>query len=344
MKILFILKDRFYNKSHSKSYGLINSSKQVAQYLEKIGHEYKIVQVIDGNSLDKEIFEYKPDMVIIEALWVTGSKIKELMEIPRYKNIQWVIRVHSDIGFLSAETLAMKYINDYINLKKDNLFVSCNNLEFNYFLSKTINYDFVYLPNIIELEFTDSELEKKEHIDIGSFGSLRILKNQCYQAMCAIAAADKLGKKLKFHVSVDINIDKNENTNPVLKNLEELFSTSEHELIKHSWLANDDFHELIKTMDLGLQLSYTESFNIVTADFVRHGVPIIVSDAIKWMPNFLKTSTVDYHETIHKIIKVYRLRNCKFLTKWSRRKLKKYNNLAKSDWLYFMNYFENKKS
>ena len=159
--------------------------------------------------------------------------------------------------------------------------------------------------------------------------------------MCAIEAADKIGKKLKFHISVDISIDKNgENTNPVLKNLEEIFSGNTHELVKHYWLENSTFHELIKTMDVGLQLSYTESFNIVSADFVKQGVPIIVSDAIKWMPNFLKSSTVDYHSTIKKIVKIYKLRHCGLIMKISRRNLRRYNKKAKLDWLYFMNYFK----
>jgi len=341
MKILFILKDRFYNKSHSKSYGLINSSKQVAAYLESLGHECKIVQVIDSNCIDKEVYEYKPNMVIIEALWVSGNKMKELIQIPRYKHIKWVIRVHSDIGFLSAETFGLKYINDYINLKKENLFVSCNNLEFNHYLSLTLQYPFVYLPNIIEIEFRKHYEEYKNYIDIGCFGSLRILKNQCYQAMCAIAAADELEKILKFHITVDVNIDdKNEILNPVLKNLEELFENSPHELVKHYWLENDEFHHLIKKMDIGLQLSYTESFNIVSADFVNMGVPIVVSETIKWMPHIFKTSTVKYHETIDKIIDIYKWRNSSILRWWARRNLIIYNENAKKDWTKFINKFE----
>ena len=340
MKILFILKDRFYNKSHSKSYGLINSSKQVAAYLESIGNECKIVQVVDGNDIDREVYEYKPNMVIIEALWVTGHKMKELVEIQRYRHIKWVVRVHSDIGFLSAETFGLKYINDYINLKKENLFVSSNNLEFNHYLSETLQYPFVYLPNIIEIKFRKPHEEYKNYIDVGCFGSLRILKNQCYQAMCAMSAADKLGKILKFHVTVDVDIDHKDILNPVLKNLEELFENSPHELVKHYWLENNEFHGLIRKMDIGLQISYTESFNIVSADFVNEGVPIVVSEAIKWMPFFMKTSTVKYHETIKKIVQIYKWRKCNLLKKWSRRNLIIYNENAKLDWTKFVDKFE----
>jgi hypothetical protein len=93
-------------------------------------------------------------------------------------------------------------------------------------------------------------------------------------------------------------------------------------------------------MDIGLQLSYTESFNIVAADFVKEGVPIIVSDAIKWMPSIFKTSTVKYHETIKKIIQIYRVRKSGILRWWSRRNLFIYNESAKRDWLIFINRFE----
>ena len=298
MRILFILKDRFYNKSHSNSYGLINSSRQVAKYLEKLGHECKIVQVVDGNAIDRELFLYKPDLTIIEALWVTGEKLKELMEIKRYQHMKWVVRVHSNIGFLSAETLAVKYINDYIALQKDNLYVSFNHRDLNEHMASALEYDFVYLPNIITIKDVHKHKpeHKKTYMDIGCFGSLRVLKNQCYQALCAIDAANRLDKTLRFHITVDIGME--EGTNPVLKNLEEIFKNSRHELIKHSWLENEEFHELILKMDVGLQISFTESFNIVAADFVVNDTPIIVSDAIEWMPRFFKTSTVLYDQTI----------------------------------------------
>jgi hypothetical protein len=37
-------------------------------------------------------------------------------------------------------------------------------------------------------------------------------------------------------------------------------------------------------MNLLLQPSFTESFNMVTADGVSAGVPSVVSDAIEWVP------------------------------------------------------------
>jgi hypothetical protein len=314
----------------------MNSSTHVSKYLDSIGLCTKVVRVVDGNSIDKEVHEYKPDVVIIEALWVSGEKLKELIEIKRYSHIRWIVRVHSDIGFLAAETLALKYINDYISLNKHNLVIAPNNKEFNEYLTNAMNFKFKYLPNIINVKSSDHSLVKHPHsIDIGCFGALRILKNHVFQAMCAMSAADILNKTLRFHITVDANADK-ANLNPVLKNLEELFKRSSHELICHPWMENDEFQGLVRKMDIGLQLSYTESFNIVAADFVNNDIPIIVSDAIDWMPDIFKTSTIDYEEATNKIVSIYKSRTLGHKKNVAFDSLVKYNRKAQQEWLDFI--------
>jgi hypothetical protein len=341
MKILFILKERFYSNSNIKSYGLINSSKQLAKYLEQLGHNVKIVTVIDGNFIDKEVFNYKPDIVVIEALWVTPDKLKELIEIKRYKKIIWVVRIHSDIGYLSVETMAISNITDYINLKKHNLIIAPNNKEFSEHLSSALNYDFTYLPNVVQIHHYKKERNDDNHIlNIGCFGALRILKDQLFQAICAIKAADILHKRLHFHITVDEKYLENKQVdklNPILKNLEELFEhNTNHKLVKHKWLENDEFQHLVKKMDLGLQLSYSESFNIVASDFVNHNILIVVSEAISWMPDELKTSTVNYDEAIRKIVHTYNNINSPHLIRKMHRALEKYNKSAKEVWIDFL--------
>jgi hypothetical protein len=338
MRVLFILKDRVYNNTHIKSYGLINSSLQVSNFLNSNGCESKVVTVIDGNGIDKEVYNYKPDVVVIEALWVMGDKLKELMEIKRYKNIRWVVRIHSDIGFLSSETYAIKYIKDYIEIDKPNLFIAPNNENFNKSLSEAVNYNFTWLPNIIDIKHHHKIVDSDTGvIKIGCFGSLRILKNQLFQAVCAMNAADALDKVLFFHINVDTGI--NNEGNPVLKNLEELFRDSKHTLIKHSWKENNEFQHLVRKMDLGLQLSYTESFNIIAADFINNDVPILVSDSISWMPDVLKTSTIDYDRVTRKIVYLYNNRGSSKLKKKLHKSLEIYNKKSENIWFNFI--FEN---
>lgn len=342
MKILFLLKDRAYNTNQSKSYGLSNSAWQVAEYLMSLGHECELVSVIDANFIDKELFRYKPDMVIIEALWVLPEKLKELIEIKRYANIQWVVRIHSDIGFLSAETMASKIINGYIELGKDNLYISTNHEDFNKYYGEALGYDFVYLPNIITVK---SEVPRKKtsrkRIDIACFGALRTMKNQSFQALCAISAANKMGKHLYFHITNNADMSApNAKPNPVLSNLEQIFKNSGHDLVVHDWAPHNEFETTISEMDLGLQLSYSESFNIVTADFVNMGIPIIVSPSISWMPKLYTSSTTNYKTLINSIIMFYRIRNCGLLRLPARIALKKYNRKAKHMWNDFISYIE----
>lgn len=333
MKILFILKSRLYSQAKT-SYGLINSANHVAQFLMRQGHDCKIVEVIDSNFIDREVYNFRPQVVIIEALWVPTYKMEELLNIKRYKDILWVERIHSDIGYLSVEGNAFNLINEYLNLCNPRLILSFNNKGFVNNLSQAMFEHFVYLPNIIETFRGDCNFTpERRKIDIGCFGALRVLKNQCYQAICAINAADELNKRLYFHITPNLSIE----NDPVLNNLKEIFKGKRHALVIHDWLPNEQFQELVKRMDLGLQVSFTESFNIVSADFVNNNKLIVVSDAISWMPNKLKTSTVNYDETIKKIVYTYKNRNCLLLKEFSRLCLQSYNFEAKHTWIKFLN-------
>jgi hypothetical protein len=139
---------------------------------------------------------------------------------------------------------------------------------------------------------------------------------------------------------VDVGIDPyniESTSNPVLKNLIELFKgNSNHKLIIHTWLSNPEFQDLIKEMDFGMQLSYTESFNIVASDFVNNNKLILVSNAIDWLPAISKTSTINYDKTIRSLIFTYLNRNNFLLKKMNLIYLKKFNRLSKTEWLNFM--------
>ena len=62
------------------------------------------------------------------------------------------------------------------------------------------------------------------------------------------------------------------------------------DVVKHRWMPWDKFSELVRTMDLLFQPSFTESFNIVTADGIVNGVPTVVSSAVRWAPESWKAN------------------------------------------------------
>ena len=123
-KVLFILKKR--QTSHTGlntiSSGLLNSASFVNNMLVQNGIESHLVEVQDNNCIDREVTKYKPTHVLIEALWVVPSKFEILTE--KHPDVEWIIRLHSDIPFLSNEGIAVDWIYKYLEYK--NLKVSIN--------------------------------------------------------------------------------------------------------------------------------------------------------------------------------------------------------------------------
>ena len=281
-KVLFILKKR--QTSHtgyaSVSSGLLNSAKFVSDMLNKNGIESHLVEVNDNNCIDREVTKFKPTHVIIEALWVVPQKFEVLTKL--HPNVQWIIRLHSDISFLANEGIAIEWIYEY--LKYDNVKVSSNDSETNFNFELLTNREFVYLPNYYPVGFFNRNKPKpdtKKVINVGCFGAVRPLKNQLIQAVAAIDYADTYGKKLKFHINTQRIEGRGE---PVLKNLRALFENNpKHELVEHGWLSHDEFIDLVQTMDIGLQVSFTETFNIVSADFVNNNIPVVTSNEVEWV-------------------------------------------------------------
>lgn len=285
-RVLFICKLR--GGSYGIPYGLFNSASFVAEALKKRGIETKVVDVVDANSIDREVSQYKPTHVVIEALWVTPDKFRVLLKL--HKKPKWVVRVHSKAPFLAMEGIAIEWLTEYKKIADEfnNFKVSANNFDFNNELIDVLRLDAVYLPNIYAPKYQFKPSKCKETFDIGCFGSIRPLKNQFIQAIAAIDYANLYGKKLQFHMNASRVEQRGES---ILRNIRALFKDSGHILVEHQWLSHADFIKLVRTMDLGMQVSFTESFNIVTADFVSQDVPVVVSPDIDWMPLLYKANS-----------------------------------------------------
>jgi hypothetical protein len=67
-------------------------------------------------------------------------------------------------------------------------------------------------------------------------------------------------------------------------------------LVECGWQCWPRFHTTVRHMHLLLHPSYTESFNMVTADGVAEGVPFVVSDAIDFAPDHWKAPIEDVHQ------------------------------------------------
>lgn len=292
-RILFILKER---KDYDQDYdyggdyaygvssGLYNSAMFCADVLADHNYVVKVVEVVDNNSIDMEVTLFRPDICIIEALWVIPSKFDILTKL--HPHVKWIVRVHSEAPFLAQEGIAIKWLSLYP--KFENVYVSMNSLEgltqlLSFYPGKQLDTSRVlYLPTC----YPHVNRPHKRHfedttINIACMGAIRQLKNTLMQAIAAIRFADDKGWKLRFHVNIDVSQD-HQGNNPY-KNLVNLFANTSHELVTHPWVTHHHFIQFLSEVDMGMQVSFSETFCIVAADMVSVGLPLIGSDAIHWL-------------------------------------------------------------
>lgn len=267
--------------------GLFNSARLVNEMLQDNDIISNIEVANDNNDIDRLVTKHKPDICVIEAYWVVPEKFAILSKL--HPDITWVIRIHSEVPFWATEGMAMDWTLKYLeypnvvlapNAKR--LFHDVKTVLSGKYDRETIDKKVIYLPNCYPLhKIHHIHKEVSCVLNVGCFGAIRPLKNQLIQAIAAIEYADKHHKELHFH----INGNRVEgHGDPVLKNLRLLFKHSKkHKLVEHAWQPHKQFLEILSKMDIGLQVSFTESFNIITADMLAVGVPVVTSPEVAWI-------------------------------------------------------------
>jgi hypothetical protein len=349
-KVLFILKRRpDYNQTiHSHiglSTGLYNSVKFMHQMLQDSGVETKMFVAIDNNCIDREVTSYKPTHVIIEALWVVPTKFHILTKL--HPNVKWIIRLHSEMPFIASEGIAMDWIGDYVRFPNIIIGVNAPRMmeETRFYLQQVYNWSdseindrVIYMPNFYPQDYTTKPFDLcKEYLDISCFGAIRPLKNQLLQALCAVQFADSIGKKLRFHINAGRIEMKGE---PILNNLKGMFqhlADKGHELVSHQWAPRDEFLTICAQMDIGMQVSISETFNIVAADHISRGVPVVGSSEIPWAVDWFCANPVETSDIVKKLERACQLPQINVSA--NQATLTEYTNKTRQIWL---NYFTDK--
>src|SRR5258706_2460227 len=198
IKILFVLKKR--NLGYGPSFGLHCSCDMVSKTLAAHDIDSKIVEVIDGNCIDRHTHQYKPSHVVLEAIFCPPNKVLELVKL--YPKIKWLVRLHSASPFLACDGIAIEWLREYQNIsnKHRNFKISCNDKRLIEELRLSLNIQSNYTPNIYFPEDYPIKFDKKkdEYLDIACFGAIRELKSHFTQAIAAIIYGNEINKKIRF--------------------------------------------------------------------------------------------------------------------------------------------------
>lgn len=277
--------------------GLNNSAMFLAEELhDNLNIDTYFTTCTDGNGVDREIHTYKPTHVILEAIWVAPAKLIEIQKL--HPKVIFVVRVHSKITFLAYEGNAISWLRQFEEIP--NVYVGFNSLEtFKDFknilkenilawlpnLYKKIDYEKINFFNSIINFFKKPKHHHQQTFNVACFGAIRPMKDILLQAVAAIQYCNSKSLVLRFHINSGRVEQRGDST---LKNLEALFADTRYELVQHGWLNHEQFIEVIKQIDLGMQVSLNESFNVVTADYIYNFKPVVVSHQVFWVADACK--------------------------------------------------------
>lgn len=278
IKVLLVEKINHKYKRLNNSWqasGLSVCLKMIADSVQGVSR----VEVDTVEHIRNAIQMFRPEKVLIQSLWIDIESMRSLRTA--FPQIRFYYHIHSNLPFLATEGYSFHRIKEAKSLDVGIIF---NDARAAYALDAT------YLPNIYNHPFRQREVGRPDDVifNVICGGSVRVLKNHVNQAMAAIMFANQVNKKLRFHV----NMTRSEGGEEVKQALMGLFSLhTKHELVSIPWMEHKEFVDFCATMDFGMQVSLSETFNIVAADYVAAGIPMIVSRDVYWAhPRFI---TVD---------------------------------------------------
>jgi len=287
IRLALIFKD-FAAWVRSSCVGLNVAGFTTAKYLRHHGIETAVFPVRHNvdvvNSIDRYNDTNKKRLthVVISAPWLSEHDMKNL--ICHFPDIEFVVLSHSNVGFLQADPCGVELFRRYAELSKTykNLRVGGNCTRFIKWFEVAYKESCVCLPNIYPVErISHKRWDGISPIKIGAFGAIRPEKNFMTAAAGALAIQSMTGIPIELHMSTGGDGCKSSTLPAIVQMTENIEGVT---LVRHDWNNWDQFIKLIAEMDLLIQVSYTESFNMVTADGVSVGVPTVVSPVIFWAP------------------------------------------------------------
>ena len=255
METKILLIDKINHKYRRLGDSRMQQASGLTVCLQMIADSVKGIMRVEVDNVDhimNAIQRFKPEKVLIQSIWIDEESIKSIQH--RFPATKLYIQIHSNLPFLATEGYAFTRISE---AKRNDVGVIYNDPRAAYAM------DGIYLPNIYNVKMRDRKHTKEGGcVNVICGGSIRVMKNHVTQAMGAIMYANRKGLKLKFHC----NMSRTDGGEEIKQALMGLFAMHpNHSLVSIPWMNHHDFIEYCRDMELGLQVSMSETFNIVAA-------------------------------------------------------------------------------
>lgn len=275
--------------------GLGVAALNVAKVLTRHGIKAEVFAILNSAALDAKLVS-DPTITHVEiaAPWIPTRELQMLTF--KYPNVQFAVNCHSNVGFLQADTNGVKLMRECIDLELGslNFNIAGNSSKFIRWVRGAYQAPCTYLPNMYYLDYAvnpNKPVYSGGILRIGAFGATRPQKN----LMSAAGAALQLHEELKVDTEFWVSGGRLEGGGQtILNSVNAMVQNIPGFTLKENGWANwPQFRDVVRKMHLLIQGSYTESFNMVTADGISEGVPSVVSDALDWCPDYWKAHSDD---------------------------------------------------
>lgn len=284
MSVILAYKNFAANRNISHI-GLGVAAINTAKVLRREGVKTDVWPIVSAADLRNRLLATPAEDVIISAPWIPTLEMQSLSN--EFPHTQFTITCHSNVGFLQADRNGMRLVREMMELElaTANVHLAGNSRRFCNWIRTAFGAPCVYLPNLywIESDPVWRQPFSGGTLRIGTFGATRPLKN----LMSAAGAALEISRTLRVPLELWLSAGRAEGGGEgILAAVKEMLSGLPNvTLVLNGWQTWSGFRRTVAHMHLLLQPSYTESFNMVTADGIAEGVPSVVSNAIDWAPD-----------------------------------------------------------
>ena len=292
MKLILAYKNfaAYKNISHI---GLGVAALNTSKVLHRHGVDVEVWPIAQARDLADRLRQTNATHVVVSAPWIASPDMQNLLTA--FPATRFAVNCHSNVGFLQADASGVKLVREgmEIEMGSSRFHVAGNSLKFCKWITAAYGAPCAYLPNLYYLDSTPPLVPgfAAGTLRIGAFGATRPLKN----FMSAAGAALSLARTLKSNLELWVSSGRTEGGGDTIMRAVHamLDGVPGVSIVESGWQSWPKFRQLAGHMHLLLQPSYTESFNMVTADGVAEGVPSVVSEAIDWAPDHWKAKSDD---------------------------------------------------
>jgi hypothetical protein len=230
--------------------------------------------------------DYHPitHVIVSSPAWITPNQFHDLCSL--YGQIEFVMLSHSGTSYLSIDFHGIQNIKGDIEntLSHHNMIVAANNPRSVKAFDGMFGNHTVYLPNLYDttrfMPFTHPK-PIGHTLRVFNPGASRPWKNQLTAAQGAIILARRLGVNLEYYV----NSKRPDGGERMIESRGELFRDLPGATITDvPWMPWPKFRSFCSTMNLLIEPSFDETFNVCVADAYAAGIPAVTSPSIEWAP------------------------------------------------------------